>query len=76
MPAMMKGVASGQIALAALTVFAVLTGGAAVAVTPPAAASSAAAPAQSTTPDDAPMPSLAPMVKRVAPTVVNVATRG
>ena len=27
-------------------------------------------------PDDAPLPSLAPMVKRVAPTVVNVATRG
>ena len=26
--------------------------------------------------DDAPLPSLAPMVRRVAPTVVNVATRG
>jgi Do/DeqQ family serine protease len=72
MPAMMKGVARGQIALAAL---AVLSGPAAVAVTP-AATFAAATPAQSTTPDDAPMPSLAPMVKRVAPTVVNVATRG
>jgi Do/DeqQ family serine protease len=73
MPAKMKGVAHGQIALAAL---AVLTGPAALAVPPPAASAPASAPAQSTTPDDAPMPSLAPMVKRVAPTVVNVATRG
>src|SRR5579883_1963832 len=30
----------------------------------------------STTPEAAPMPSLAPMVKRVSPAVVNVATRG
>jgi serine protease Do/serine protease DegQ len=29
-----------------------------------------------TTPDAAPMPSLAPMVKRVSPAVVNIATRG
>src|SRR6202012_428608 len=62
-----------QFALAALAVF---TAAAALAVTPPPAASSAAAPVQSSAPDEAPMPSLAPMVKRVAPAVVNVATRG
>jgi serine protease Do/serine protease DegQ len=76
MPAKMKGVAHGRIAVAAL---AVLTGPAAAAVTPPAAsapAASAPVPAQSTAADDAPLPSLAPMIKRVAPTVVNVATRG
>ncbi len=39
--------------------------------TPPAA--TAPAPAA---PDAAPMPSLAPMVKRVSPAVVNIATRG
>jgi Do/DeqQ family serine protease len=56
----MKGLRSGRIALAALTVLA-------------GAAARAAVPAPA---DDAPMPSLAPMVRRVAPTVVNVATRG
>jgi Do/DeqQ family serine protease len=71
MPAM-KGVAPTLIALAAQ---ALLTGTAA-AVTPSPATSSAATPAQSTAPDDAPMPSLAPMVRRVAPSVVNVATHG
>src|SRR6202161_4335501 len=39
-----------------------------------AAPASAALP--STVPDAAPMPSLAPMVKRVSPSVVNIATRG
>jgi serine protease Do/serine protease DegQ len=61
---LMKGVATGQIALAAL---AVLSGPAALALTPAATPSAA---------DDAPMLTLAPMVKRVASTVVNVATRG
>ena len=73
MPAKMKGVAHGRIALVAL---AVLTGPAALAVTPPAASAPVAASAAGPTPDDAPLPSLAPMVKRVAPSVVNVATRG
>jgi Do/DeqQ family serine protease len=56
----MKGFRCGRIALAAL---AMLAGAAAFATVP--------APT-----DDAPMPSLAPMVRRVAPTIVNVATRG
>jgi len=64
MPAM-KCVATGPIALAAL---ALLTGQAALAAT--------LTPVPSSAPDEAPMPSLAPMVRRVAPAVVNVATRG
>jgi Do/DeqQ family serine protease len=56
----MKGFRCGRIALVAL---AMLAGATAFATVP--------APT-----DDAPMPSLAPMVRRVAPTVVNVATRG
>ena len=62
---MMKGVVTGQFALAAL---AMLAG--------PALRAAAAIPAQTTQADDAPLPSLAPMVRRVTPTVVNVATRG
>ena len=50
-------------ALAAAALSAVVTGGTQAA--PPAAA-----------PDAAPMPTLAPMVKRVSPSVVNIATRG
>ena len=57
---MMRGVVTGRIVLAAL---AVLTG--------PALRAASTTPA-----DDAPMPTLAPMVRRVAPAVVNVATRG
>ncbi len=60
----MKGFARGLIALGVLAV------PAAFAVTPQTAGSSAPQD------DAAPMPSLAPMVRRVAPTVVNVATRG
>jgi Do/DeqQ family serine protease len=52
-------------AAAALTV--AVAGSSALAATPPAAATST---------DAAPMPSLAPMVKRVSPAVVNIATRG
>ncbi|HTV78971.1 MAG TPA: Do family serine endopeptidase [Steroidobacteraceae bacterium] len=40
------------------------------------APASPAAPAQTIGPDDAPLPTLAPMIRRVAPAVVNVATRG
>ena len=68
----MKAVAAGQIALAALA----LLGPAAFAAPAPPAPSSAATPAQAPAADDAPMPSLAPMIRRVAPSVVNVATRG
>ncbi len=68
----MKGVATSQVALAALTV---LSGPAARAALPspiaPTAITAVANPA-----DDAPLPSLAPMIRRVAPAVVNVATRG
>jgi len=56
----MNGFRCGRIALAAL---AMLAGATAFATVP--------APS-----DDAPLPTLAPMVRRVAPTVVNVATRG
>ena len=56
----MRGSRVGRIALAAL---AMLAGAAAFAAVPAGT-------------DEAPMPSLAPMVRRVAPTVVNVATRG
>jgi Do/DeqQ family serine protease len=69
----MKGLATGQIAVAAL---AALAASAHAGAGPQPAPSSAATPAQAAPPDDAPMPSLAPMVRRVAPTVVNVATRG
>ena len=62
---MMKGVLTGRIALAAL---ALLAG--------PLLRAAPAIPVQTTPADDAPMPSLAPMVRRVTPTVVNVATRG
>ena len=62
---MMKGVLTGQIALAALALLA-----------DPGLRAAPALPAQATPTDDAPMPSLAPMVRRVSPTVVNVATRG
>src|SRR5580692_138471 len=69
---LMKGVATGQIALAALTV---LAGPATrAALPPPVAPATTAAPANPA--DDVPMPSLAPMVRRVTPAVVNVATRG
>jgi Do/DeqQ family serine protease len=69
---LMKGVASSEIALAALTV---LAGPAArAALPPPIAPATTAAPANPA--DDAPLPSLAPMIRRVAPAVVNVATRG
>jgi Do/DeqQ family serine protease len=68
----MKAVAAGQSALAALAIL----GPVGFAASVPPATSSAAAPGQVTTADDAPMPSLAPMIRRVAPAVVNVATRG
>ncbi|MEJ0006524.1 MAG: Do family serine endopeptidase [Steroidobacteraceae bacterium] len=58
----MKAAVTCQIALAALALI--------------VASASAATPAPATPADDAPMPSLAPMVRRVAPAVVNVATRG
>jgi Do/DeqQ family serine protease len=70
---LMKGPSIGQIALAAL---ALLAGSGARAAAPAPVLAPAATPAQSAPADDAPMPSLAPMVRRVAPTVVNVATRG
>jgi Do/DeqQ family serine protease len=70
---MIKGVVTGRIALATL---AILAGPAVRAATAAPAPSSAATPAQSTPADDVPMPSLAPMVRRVTPAVVNVATRG
>ena len=59
----------------ALAMLAVLTARVHAAPVPPAV-SSAATPAQTSPPDDAPMPTLAPMIRRVAPGVVNVATRG
>ncbi|MGC1458612.1 MAG: Do family serine endopeptidase [Steroidobacteraceae bacterium] len=68
----MKAVAAGQIALAALAIL----GPAGFAAAIPPASSSAAAPAQAPAVEDSPMPSLAPMIRRVAPAVVNVATRG
>jgi len=58
----MKAAVTGRIALAALALI--------------VAAASAATPPPATPAEDAPMPSLAPMVRRVAPAVVNVATRG
>jgi serine protease Do/serine protease DegQ len=71
---MMNGVTKVPSALLALCV---LAGPAALAVSPAPATSSAATPAQSSAAaDEAPLPSLAPMVRRVAPTVVNIATRG
>jgi Do/DeqQ family serine protease len=78
MERMKLGVATGQIALAVL---AALAASMALGAAAQPAPSSAATPAPSLTAqlspaDDAPMPSLAPMVKRVAPAVVNVATRG
>jgi Do/DeqQ family serine protease len=73
MPGMMKGVAISQIALAALTV---LAGPAARAALPPPIAPAATVAAPANPADDTPMPSLAPMIRRVAPAVVNVATRG
>jgi Do/DeqQ family serine protease len=68
----MKAVAAGQIALAALAILGPVGYTAPV----PAVISSAPAPAPVTPAEDAPMPSLAPMIRRVAPAVVNVATRG
>ena len=68
----MKAVAAGQIALVALA----MLGPAGFAAPIAPAISSAAVPAQAPPADDAPMPSLAPMIRRVAPAVVNVATRG
>ena len=70
---MNQGVATGQMTLAAL---AILAAAATYAGPTAPAISSAATAVQSTPTDDAPMPSLAPMIKRVAPAVVNVATRG
>jgi Do/DeqQ family serine protease len=67
---MMKGLLTGQIALAALAILA------APALRAAPAIPVQTAPIQTTPPDEAPMPSLAPMVRRVTPTVVNVATRG
>jgi Do/DeqQ family serine protease len=67
----MKGLAAGQIALLAL---AVAASPAALGAAAQPAVAAATAPA--TTAEDSPMPSLAPMVRRVTPTVVNVATRG
>ena len=69
----MKAVVTGQIALAALVT---LAGQAARAAVPQAVAATAATPAQAAPAEDAPMPSLAPMVRRVAPAVVNVAGAG
>src|SRR6202789_2178832 len=49
---------------------------AAAAIAGPAALIGGPVYAAASTPDAAPMPSLAPMVKRVSPAVVNIATRG
>ena len=73
MQPMNQGVATGRRALAAL---AILAATATYAAPTAPAISAAGTPAQATPADDAPMPSLAPMIKRVAPAVVNVATRG
>ena len=70
---MLKGLVTGRLALAALTIVSAPALRAAPALPAP---SSAAAPAQTPQADDAPLPTLAPMVRRVTPTVVNVATRG
>jgi Do/DeqQ family serine protease len=69
----MKGLATGQIALAALVL---LAGPAAYAATILPALPSPVIAAPPTPADDAPMPSLAPMIRRVSPAVVNIATRG
>ncbi|HEY4342249.1 MAG TPA: Do family serine endopeptidase [Steroidobacteraceae bacterium] len=58
----MKGFGCGRIALVALTLSAGVAAHAAMPSSAPA--------------DDTPLPTLAPMIKRVAPSVVNVATRG
>jgi Do/DeqQ family serine protease len=68
----MKAVAVGQIALAALA----FLGPVGLAAPIPPASSSAATAVQGPPAEEAPMPSLAPMIRRVAPAVVNVATRG
>ena len=60
-----------RVNLAAAALAAALTAGPAIMVVRPAYAASTAPVA-----DAAPMPSLAPMVKRVSPAVVNIATRG
>jgi Do/DeqQ family serine protease len=62
-----------RLTIAAMTLAAGLTGPAAFAA-PPASPASQQPPVSSS--DAAPMPSLAPMVKRVSPAVVNIATRG
>jgi serine protease Do/serine protease DegQ len=59
-----------RLKFAAATLAAVITGSAALVAAPVYAAVPAAVA------DAAPMPSLAPMVKRVSPAVVNIATRG
>ncbi len=60
-----------RLRLAAATLAAAVIAGPAVMITGPAYAATGAALI-----DAAPMPSLAPMVKRVSPAVVNIATRG
>jgi len=78
---MIKGAVVTRIAaalLAALAAPALWAATPAPASTPASAPAPAspAAPAQTIGPDDAPLPTLAPMIRRVAPAVVNVATRG
>jgi Do/DeqQ family serine protease len=62
-----------RLTIAATVLAAGLAGPAAFAGSPPSSASSQP---PASAPDAAPMPSLAPMVKRVSPAVVNIATRG
>ena len=72
-PQLMKGLATGRIALAAL---AALAGPVVRAESASSDVTAAAIPVQAAPADDTAMPSLAPMIRRVVPTVVNVATRG